>query len=129
MSETRRRRRCEHRCESARRQLARPVAEDSRRKAVTGDDDSRTLRWIGQLRLDDARQRDVTERAAPVPTLEADLGEYALRARRRIQIRKRREPLDPGDAVSAPPARVGVDEVIGEYDGVRLVESECAQPR
>jgi hypothetical protein len=31
--------------------------------------------------------------------------------------------------VSASPARVGVEEMIGEDDGVRLVESERAQPR
>jgi hypothetical protein len=31
--------------------------------------------------------------------------------------------------VPASPARVGVKEVIGEHDGVRLVESERAQPR
>ena len=79
--------------------------------------------------IDDARQRDVTKRASPFPTLEAGLRKHPHGSGRRLEIGKSREPLDPGDAVPASAARVGVEEVIGEHGGVGLVESERAQPR
>jgi len=61
---------------------------------MRGDDHPRSLRRIGELRLDDRRERQVAERAASVPALVAALGEDDLGSRRRVEVRQCREPVD-----------------------------------
>ena len=81
---------------------------------MRGDDHPRSLRRIGELRLDDRRERQVAERAASVPALVAALGDLNLGPGGRIEIRQRREPVDPRQPVPGPAPPLGVEEVIGE---------------
>ena len=115
--------------EAALRKLAHPVAEHPRGEAVPGDDHARVLRRVRQLSLDDARERDVAERAAALPPFEPRPIDDALGLRLRIEPRERREPADARDAVTALPPRIGVEEVVREDGGIGLGEAERPKTR
>jgi hypothetical protein len=84
---------------------------------------------VRQLSVDDASQRDVAERSATLPALEAGLGDRPFRPSGGVELRQGREPADTGDAMSSLAARVGVQEMVGENGGVRVVEPERSQTR
>jgi hypothetical protein len=73
-----------------------PVAENARREALVRDDDAGALGRRRQLGLDDRRKRQVTERAAALPTLVALVGDDPLGARGRVEVGERRQPVEPG---------------------------------
>jgi hypothetical protein len=81
---------------------------------VGGDDHARPLRRVGKLRFDDLRERQVAERAAPVPALVAALGDLDLGLGVRVEIRQRREPLDARESMTCAAAPLGVEKVVGE---------------
>jgi hypothetical protein len=62
-----------------------------------------------------------------VPLLEAGILGLQPRPGRRVEIRQRREPVDPGDAVTGLAPSVGVEEVVGERPRVGLREAERSQ--
>ena len=67
-----------------------------------------------ELRRDDRGERQVAERAGAVPALVLRLRDDALRARRRVELRPRLEPLDPREPVARLAVRLGGEEVVGE---------------
>ena len=129
MSESRGRRRGERGDQSAVGQPANPVSEHPRRKAAVGDDDTRVVGRRGELCVADRRQREIAERTAPVPPLEARLVGDELGTSRGIEIFEGGEPLDPREAVATLPASLGGEEVVGECLRVAFVEAEARQTR
>jgi hypothetical protein len=65
-----------------------------------------------QLARADRRQREVADRPAPFPALEARLRKDALRARARVEVGQRRQPVDAIETVTMLAARFGVEEVL-----------------
>jgi hypothetical protein len=61
---------------------------------VRSDDHTSPFGRVGELRLDDCGESQVTERASSVPALVAALGKNDLGLCRRVEVRQRREPLD-----------------------------------
>jgi hypothetical protein len=84
---------------------------------------------VRQLSVDDASQRDVAERSPTLPALETGVGDRPLRPSGGVELRQGRKPADSGDAVPPLAARVGVQEMVGENGGVRVVETERSQTR
>jgi hypothetical protein len=102
------------------------MPEHPGREAVVGDDDTCMRRRLVELCVADRRQRQVAERAATVPALEAGLVEHALRARVGVDAVERLEPRDPGETVALLAAALGVEEVVGERLRIVLAEAERA---
>ena len=93
---------------------------------MRGDDDPRVSRRGRDLRRADCTQREVAERAAAVPALEALLGLEPLGASVDVDLTAG-EPLDPRQPVAALAATLGVQEVIGQELRLALGEAELAQ--
>jgi hypothetical protein len=93
-----------------------------------GDDDPRVRRRVRELRVADRRQRQVAERAAPLPALEARLVVNALGPSVRIDSLERLQPRDPCQPVAFLAAALCVEEVLGERARVPIGEPERAQP-
>ena len=81
---------------------------------MRGDDHPRSLRRIGELRLDDRRERQVAERPATVPALVATLGDLDLGPGGRVEIRQRREPIGSREPVTGFSPPLSVEKVVGE---------------
>jgi len=77
-------------------------------------DHARALRRVGELGFDDLRERQVAERAAPVPALVAALRDLDLGLGAGIEIGQRRQPVDTRQSMSGPTAPLGVEKVVGE---------------
>ena len=114
--------------EAAVRQPPDPVAEHARGKAVRRHDYPGVLGRLREQRVADRREREVAERAAAVPALEAGAGEDELGPRRWIEALERREPVDAREAVPELPPPLGVEEVVGERPRVGVGEPERGQP-
>jgi hypothetical protein len=94
---------------------------------VRGDDDPRRRRRLRELSFDDSRERQVAERAVPVPALEPGLGADPSRLGARIEVGQRRQPVDTRDPVARPAAALGVLEMVREKARIRLGEPELPE--
>ena len=124
-----RRRGREHRHEPSFGKPPGPVAEHSRRKRASADDDACVLRRVGELRVDDRVQRQIAERLSTVPALEARLRHDASRSCLGMQLSPGLEPFDPAEAVSRKAALLGGEEMRGEHLDVRGAEPERRETR
>ncbi len=96
------------RAEASLGQPSHPVAEHAGRERRLGDDHARLLGRRGELRVTDRGQRQIANRPAPVPALEAGGRLDAFQPRPGIEVGQRREPLDAGEAVTVLAAPLGV---------------------
>ena len=94
-----------------------------------GDDQPGGLRRILQLAGADRGQRQVAQRAAPLPALVAALCDDALGRRARVDVRQSLEPIHARETVAALAATFRVLEVIGKRLGVGGGEAESGQSR
>lgn len=91
---------------------------------MRGDHEPCPLGRLGHLSLDDARERQVPDRAVAVPALVSGFGRDPTRLGASIEIRQRRQPADPRDAVARTAAAVRVLEVVGKSPRVGLREAD-----
>src|SRR5207248_2833953 len=77
----------------------------------------------------DGLEREVAERARPIPALVPGLGRHAHRTRPRVELVPALEPDDAGDTVAGLAARLRVEEVRGERLHVVGAESEPLEAR
>src|SRR5262249_51957274 len=92
------------------------------------DDQARVLGTVHERGLDDRRQRQVAERAVAVPALVLVLVHLAPRARLRVDVGKRLQPVDPREPVPGLAVRLGEEEVVRERPRRAVVEPERAKP-
>src|SRR5207248_1574677 len=76
----------------------------------------------------DRGERQVAERAAPLPALVTSLGDHALGLRARVETLQRLEPLDACEAVPTLAAPLGIEEVVGERPRVLVGEADRTEP-
>src|SRR5207253_10148693 len=106
----------------------RPVAEHPGREAVVCHDEPRSFGRIVQLSVADRGERQVAQRAAPLPALVTSLGDDALGLGAGVETLQRLEPLDPCEAVPTVAAPLGIEEVVGERSRILVGEAERAEP-
>jgi uncharacterized cupin superfamily protein len=92
------------------------------------DDQARRFRRILELACADRRERQISERAPALPTLETGLGDHALGFCGRIEARQGLEPVDTRQTVPALAAPFGVEKVVGKGAGVLFRETERTEP-
>jgi hypothetical protein len=91
---------------------------------MRGDNQSRTVGRVGELRLDDRRQGQVAEGAVSLPTFVASFGDDDLRPRARVQVRQRRQPVEAREPVPCAPTMLCVQEVVGQNRSILGRESK-----
>jgi hypothetical protein len=120
---------CDDREQPARGQLAGPVAEHARRKAIVRDDQPGRLGWVLELPGADRGQRQVTERAAPLPAFVTALCDDTFGLRTRVDVRQSLEPIHAGETVPTLAATLRILEVIRQGPCVVGGEAESGQAR
>jgi hypothetical protein len=94
---------------------------------MRGDHEPCPLRRLGQLSLDDAREREVPDGAVAIPALVSRFGRNPARLGTSIEVRQRTQPRDPRDPVAGTAAAIRVLEVVCKRPRVGFGEAERAQ--
>ena len=94
---------------------------------MRGDHEPSPLGRLGELSLDDARERQVPDRSVAVPMLVPGFGRDPAGLGASVEIRQRPQPGDPRDSVAGPAAAIRVLEVVGKRPRVGLGKTDLAE--
>ena len=104
------------------------MAEHARREASCRRDHLDDRRRVRLQVLADRRQRQVTERASPLPEIETGRRGGFPGTRPRIEVGKGLQPVDARNTVAGLAALLRIEKVVGQDAGVSGRETEAFEP-